>query len=71
MLRLPRTLVYEAVRIAGFACGRLEPWLPRRLAALLGEAPRPRRSPRPRTRSIDTPPALAAVGSPTSPRAPR
>ena len=33
-------LVYEAVRMAGFQVGRLERVLPRRLARLLGEAPR-------------------------------
>ncbi len=37
---LPWTLVYEAVRVAGFQCGRLERFLPRGLARLLGEAPR-------------------------------
>ena len=35
-------LAYEAVRMAGFQAGRLEPVLPRRLARLLGEAPRAR-----------------------------
>jgi rhamnosyltransferase len=39
-LRLPRTLAYELVRMAGFQCGRLEPLLPRALARRLGEAPR-------------------------------
>jgi rhamnosyltransferase len=31
---------YEAVRMLGFQAGRLERWLPRGLAAMLGEAPR-------------------------------
>ncbi len=39
-LAIPWTLVYEAVRVAGFQCGRLEPIMPKRLARLLGEAPR-------------------------------
>jgi rhamnosyltransferase len=38
---LPGTLLYESVRMAGFQLGRLEPLLPRGLARLLGEAPRP------------------------------
>jgi len=33
-------VAYEGVRMVGFQCGRLERMLPRRLAALLGEAPR-------------------------------
>jgi rhamnosyltransferase len=33
-------LVYEAVRMKGFQCGRLERWMPRALARVLGEAPR-------------------------------
>jgi rhamnosyltransferase len=33
-------LAYEAIRLAGFQAGRLEPILPRRLARILGEAPR-------------------------------
>lgn len=39
--RLPYTLVYEAVRMAGFQLGRLEGAMPRALARALGEAPRP------------------------------
>lgn len=39
--RLPVTLLYESVRMAGFQCGRLERWTPRALTRLLGEAPRP------------------------------
>lgn len=38
--RLPRTLAYEVVRMAGFQCGRLERALPRRVVRTLGEAPR-------------------------------
>ncbi len=38
---LPHALLYEIVRMAGFQCGRLEHAMPRRLARLLGEAPRP------------------------------
>jgi rhamnosyltransferase len=34
-------LLYETVRMAGFQSGRLERWLPPRLARRLGEAPRP------------------------------
>jgi GT2 family glycosyltransferase len=34
-------LVYEAARMKGFQCGRLERWMPRALARVLGEAPRP------------------------------
>ena len=63
--RIPRTLVYELVRVAGFACGRLEPRLPRAVAAFLGEAPRALPPARRRPPSIDTPPALTAVGSAT------
>ncbi|MFI5207907.1 MAG: glycosyltransferase family 2 protein [Gemmatimonadales bacterium] len=33
-------LVYEAVRMKGFQLGRLERWMPRALARVLGEAPR-------------------------------
>ena len=39
--RVPRALLYEAVRMTGFQCGRLERLLPRALARRLGEAPRP------------------------------
>lgn len=39
-LAVPWTLVYEAVRAAGFLCGRQERRMPRGLARLLGEAPR-------------------------------
>ena len=39
---LPHALLYEAVRMAGFQCGRLERALPAALARALGEAPRPR-----------------------------
>jgi rhamnosyltransferase len=38
--RLPYTLLYEAMRMAGFQCGRLERVMPRGLARRLGEAPR-------------------------------
>lgn len=38
---LPHAILYEMVRMAGFQCGRLEHAMPRRLARLLGEAPRP------------------------------
>lgn len=38
---IPGTLVYEAVRMAGYQCGRLERVMPRALARRLGEAPRP------------------------------
>jgi GT2 family glycosyltransferase len=38
---LPHALLYEAVRMAGFQCGRLERALPAGLARALGEAPRP------------------------------
>lgn len=41
VLALPRTLVYESVRMAGFQLGRLERFTPRALARVLGEAPRP------------------------------
>ena len=37
---VPGALAYEAVRMAGFQCGRLEGRLPRALARFLGEAPR-------------------------------
>jgi hypothetical protein len=40
MLAASHALIYESVRMAGFQCGRLERWLPRALARLLGEAPR-------------------------------
>jgi rhamnosyltransferase len=35
-----RAVLYEAVRMAGFQCGRLERRLPQALARVLGEAPR-------------------------------
>jgi rhamnosyltransferase len=41
MGRVPAALAYEAVRMVGYQCGRLEPLLPRPLARILGEAPRP------------------------------
>jgi rhamnosyltransferase len=36
----PHALAYEAVRLLGFQCGRLERALPRRVARMLGDAPR-------------------------------
>lgn len=41
VLALPRTVVYESVRMVGFQLGRLERYTPRALARVLGEAPRP------------------------------
>jgi rhamnosyltransferase len=38
---VPHAIAYESVRMLGFQGGRLERWLPRALARLLGEAPRP------------------------------
>jgi rhamnosyltransferase len=38
--RIPRAVLYEAARMLGFQCGRLERWFPRVLARRLGEAPR-------------------------------
>lgn len=38
---MPHAIVVEAVRMLGFQCGRLERAMPRGLARLLGEAPRP------------------------------
>jgi rhamnosyltransferase len=40
-LALPHAIAFEAVRMLGFQCGRLERRLPGALARLLGEAPRP------------------------------
>lgn len=37
---VPGALLYEAVRLAGFQCGRLERFLPGAVGRLLGEAPR-------------------------------
>jgi rhamnosyltransferase len=37
---VPHAVVYEAVRMLGFQCGRLERVMPRALARTLGEAPR-------------------------------
>jgi GT2 family glycosyltransferase len=39
-LAVLHALVYESVRMKGFQWGRLERWLPRALARVLGEAPR-------------------------------
>lgn len=39
-LAVLHAIVYEAVRMKGFQCGRLERWMPRALARVLGEAPR-------------------------------
>ena len=38
---LPHAVAFEAVRMLGFQCGRLEGLLPKGLARRLGEAPRP------------------------------
>lgn len=38
---VPHAVAFEAVRMLGFQCGRLERLLPRALARRLGEAPRP------------------------------
>jgi rhamnosyltransferase len=35
-----RAVVYETVRMAGFQLGRMERWLPKGFAKILGEAPR-------------------------------
>lgn len=43
---VPRTVLYEGVRMVGFQFGRLERRLPRALARVLGEAPRPLPAPR-------------------------
>lgn len=40
-LAVLHALIYEAVRMKGFQCGRLERWMPRAFARVLGEAPRP------------------------------
>lgn len=40
LLAVLHALVYEAVRMKGFQFGRLERWMPRALAQVLGEAPR-------------------------------
>jgi hypothetical protein len=37
---VPHALLYEAVRLVGFQCGRWERAMPRALARRLGEAPR-------------------------------
>ena len=37
---VPHAVVFEAVRMLGFQCGRVERVMPRALARLLGEAPR-------------------------------
>lgn len=37
---VPRTVLYEMVRMLGFQCGRLERLMPRTWARVLGEAPR-------------------------------
>ena len=42
---LAHAMLYESVRMLGFQCGRLERLMPRRLAAVLGEAPRPSAAP--------------------------
>lgn len=40
LARAPYTLLYEAVRMMGFQCGRMERVMPRGLARMLGEVPR-------------------------------